>query len=212
MAFTTTYKTSRERIGQMRHRVIFYSPMISRTALGAEKITWATWVETWAKIEAGKTSEETEADRRTAFNTKRLIVRGKSVAGVTEKMVLFIDGDQYDIEGIQPYYDRPLGAYIEIIAKRKDKQISPVTPTWAVDSQFVEKDLAFTGTDWTIANGQLLDPGMVSEDDIHNRCYLYRSGLRQIYGVDFTIEPGNIIRFTLKCRNEVVLYQQFNPA
>lgn len=195
----------------MSDRLTFYTPLSERTVTGGEKITWVEWVTVWGMTENRRADENYEADRRAAFNTKTFTVRKQSLAGVNEKMILAYGGEQYDIESINPVQDGPPRAYFEITATRRDETVNPVE---FLENQmymaFAQKNTGFTGTDWTITAGTLPDTGAVSESDIHQRCYLFRSGLRQVYGVDFSIESGNVVRFVQKCRDEILLFHQYN--
>lgn len=207
----TTYRR-KERIGSMSDRIAFYTPVTERTVIGGEKITWLLWVTVWADVQNKKANEEYAADRRTAFNTKTFVARKQSLAGVNEKMILQYNSEQYDIEVIDPVQDGPSRSYYQIIATRRDETVTTVEFLEnSLYMAFAQKNTSFSGTDWTVTAGTLPDTGTISEEDIHQRCYLFRSGLRMVYGTDYTIEAGNVVRFTQKCRSEVLLFHQYNP-
>ena len=206
-----TYRQSKERIGRLNERATFYTAVRERTLTGGEVISWVEWVTVFAAVQNLRASEEYAADRRTAFNTKKIVVRKPSVDGVNEVMVLELNGEQFDIEAINTLEDAPRNHYLEITATRRTDTINPLLILNLVMA-FSQKNTAFTGEDWTIAAGTLPDPDDVAETDIHQRCHLYRSGLRQVYGTDFTIETGNVLAFTQKVLDEVLLYHQYNPV
>lgn len=194
----------------MSHWATFYTAVSERTATGGTVTNWVEWVTVFAAIENVRADEAYLADRKTAVNTKRLFCRAQSLDGVNEKMVLALDGEQYEIIAIQPHQDLPRNSYLEITATRRTDTINPLLILNLVMA-FSQKNTAFTGEDWTITAGTLPDPDDVAETDIHQRCHLYRSGLRQVYLTDFTI-AANVLEFTQKVRGEVLLYHQYNPA
>lgn len=212
MSFAPTYRQSRERIGRLNQKATFYTPVSERTATGGEKISWVEWTTIFTAIENNRASEDYAADRRTAFNTKRFTARKQSLDGVNEKMILAFAGEQYHIESIQPVNDQPVNSYLEITATRRDTTVSPVETLNGLFMGFAQKNASFTGTDWTITAGTMPDTEADTEADIHQRCYLFRSGLRQVYLTDFTIEAGNVIRFAQTVRGELILFHQYNTS
>jgi head-tail adaptor len=77
MSFNQKYSKGKSRIGRMNRRVKLFIPLSETTAMGGEKITYQEWIETWASVEnvAGNSTEEFAADRDTAFNSKKFIIR-----------------------------------------------------------------------------------------------------------------------------------------
>ncbi len=207
------YRQSKERIGRMRHRVEFHTPTRSRTALGGEVMAYALWTTTWAMVENVRATERVEDDRLTAFNTKRFICRADSLDGVSEVMKLKFGGEYYDITSVNEVVDDlPAGAYYEIVAERRQDDIREIDVLTGLMLDFAQKTNSFTGTDWQITAGTLPDTNTTTEEQIHQLCYLFRSGLRMVYGVDYTIQPGNVIRFTEKVRGENLLYHQYREV
>lgn len=178
--------------------------------MGGESIVWNEWLETWTAVENTAASEAFSADRETAFNSQKFIIRYRP--NLDEKMMVEFDGKQMDITAIRELIDTPTKHYSIILAtyrQQVETVLVNVAPT--LIHQFSQKSENFSGKNYPITNGTLYDPVLIdtTNEDIDNFCHLYRSGVRQLYPFNFTIVSGEIV-FKSKVRGETIFYQQFN--
>lgn len=92
----------RERIGQMRHRVVIQQYSAARNSHGEEILTWSTLATVWAEVlqTTGGSDEGEQAKRQTAKTAA--VFRMYYRAGLNEKMRLFWGGKVWNIRSIIP--------------------------------------------------------------------------------------------------------------
>jgi hypothetical protein len=212
-------KTSAERIGLLRDLVVVMTPVSTPTAHRGERIQYAAWRSLKMNLAPLRGSEGVEADRLTNFNTKNFTVRAMSVSGINEKSLLSYGGEYYDIERIDYLPDYPHKAYKVITATRRDTTVSAVefvsvdgeTPLYIAFSQTF---LSSTADYVTITAGTLLDTDDHTAAQINQLLYVFRGGLRLVYGDTgdggYTIDNAtNRITPNFSFTGETVLVHQF---
>jgi len=221
-AFPTYRQNKTERIGLLRERLRVYSPVSTPTAHRGERLQFALWKSTRGFMMPLRGSEDVEADRLTAFNTRQFVVRAGSVPGVNEKMLIenrAAEGEYFEVERIDNHPDLPLGSYKVITATRRDTTVSAVefvsvdgeTPLYIAFSQTF---LSSTADYVTITAGTLLDTDDHTAAQINQLLYVFRGGLRLVYGDTgdggYTIDNAtNRITPNFSFAGETVLVHQF---
>lgn len=66
------------RAGELRHRISLQSPSKTRSATGAEVITYATVATVWAKIETVRSDEIMDQQRAGATATHKMTIRHRT--------------------------------------------------------------------------------------------------------------------------------------
>jgi len=207
-----TYKAKGYKIGQLNRRLKLFIALSTKTALGGEAIDFQEWKETFTAIQhgGGKDVEDFAADREVGFDSKKFIIRYRPE--VTETMLLEFEGKQYDIISINEYLDTPKKHYQIIRATYREKPVQLLANLQPnLIHQFTQKISKASGTEVRISNGVLHSPGELGETSLDAYCHLYRSGVRALYNIDYTIEGSNLV-FVRKLRGETIFYQQFKVS
>lgn len=217
MSTQTTYNR-REKIGNLNQRVAIYTPTYQRNTIGGEKPKWVLWTTVFMSILPIKqgSSEQMITDQVTAVKKRQFRCRKLSANGLNETQILRIDGDDYDIDYIEPdpTENRPIFSIIHAIRKRQN--ITPVTVL--DDSLAMDYSQTFTNQSTNtllVTAGTLPDPGTQTADYFHQMVHVYRSGLRMVYGsttADGYSVSGNNLVFVQKLRSENVLLHQYQTA
>jgi SPP1 family predicted phage head-tail adaptor len=92
-------------IGKFNRRILIQKVAIVTGATGQPIEQWETYRQKWAKLSYEGGSEKFEADKETAINVVKFMIRYE--ATITEQMKVVYDSNDYDI------------LYIEEIGRRK---------------------------------------------------------------------------------------------
>lgn len=199
----------KNRIGRLNQRLKIHAYLSEQTSHGGEQITYTLWKETFAKVEQGGTNESFAADRETAFNSKKFIIRYLSCPQIDPKMIVEHDGFQYDITAITELLDTPNKHYRIINATRRDDNVVIAN---LLDNimihQFTQRNQNISGVNVPVTAGQLLNPIGLTDEVIDTRLRVYRSGLRMLYNLNYTIVNG-VIRLNQRLRKENVFIEQY---
>lgn len=194
----------------MREYVKVLIPLKEITALNGEVITWGEWIEDYAEVKAGSPTDESElSTRTTAVNSIQIRMRYRP--SVTEEMVIEWKGKQYDITAAHERLKDWRGNYLEIRATYREDNLSvEKVPGEFLIKEFHQLIENYEGTTWTITKGMV--PLNLLDENIHMTVFLYRSGIRLVYGIDFEYS-GQTIRFLkTRVRKEHLLYQQYKTV
>lgn len=209
---------AREKLGNMNRKVTIYTPTYQRNTLGGEKNAWTLWTTILVQVmpKAEGSNEQQIADQRVAVQSRKFRCRKLSANGLNETMILRIDGNDYDITYIEDDFYESRAHYTLITATRKTQNITPKTVL--DDSLAMGYSQTFsnvTSTTVLVTAGTLPDPGTETADHFHQMVYLFRSGIRMVYGntgSDGYSVSGNTITFVQKLRGENVLLHQYQTA
>lgn len=199
-----TYRSKGYRIGRMNRRLKIFLPLSETTEMGGEKITYTEWIETFAAVEnlTRNDQEDFAGSREVSFDSLKFILRFRRE--LHTKMLLEYDGKQLDITSINELLDTPSKHYSLIRATYKE---DPVTVLANVAPQlifsFSQKFSSASGDRVTITNGVL------QSESINDYLFVYRSGVRQFFPENFTIDNNDIVFKSPQLRSEIVFVQQF---
>lgn len=217
-----TYNTAKgaQRIGLLRDRLRILAPVSTPTAHRGERLQYVTWKETRGNMQPMRGTEQVEADRLAAFNTRQFVVRSGSVPGVNEKMLVedrSNEGVYFQIERIDDHPDLPNRAYKIITATRRDTNVQPVELIPGVYMDYSQTFQNVSAAFVTVTNGTLPDTTAKTANEINQLLAVYRGGLRLVYGDSsdngYTITTAtNRITPNLPFAGETVLVTQFMEA
>lgn len=84
--------------GELRQRIIIYTPLVTKDVIGGEIINKQLWNEVWAKVKP-----EAERQKYTGHigqEVKKLTIYMRYLAGLEAQMIVEFDGKDYEIQTI----------------------------------------------------------------------------------------------------------------
>jgi len=214
MVTKRTYQ--KDRIGTMSRKVSIYTPTYQRNVLGGEKPQWVLWVTVFMEAMRGGGGEKIIADKVTALNEKHFRCRTLSANGLNETMILRYGNEDHDITHIGEDYSDKRGHFTIITAERRKENITPIVfLAGNIAMDYSQTFANQTATTLTVTAGTLPDPGTKNADYFHQMVFVFRSGVRMIYGntgPDGYSVSGNDLVFVQKLRGENVLMHQYTTA
>lgn len=217
MSFATKYRTANERAGNLNRPIRIFTPVTTFTATGGDRVQWVEWRHCKANVRNLSGNEAVDADRPVAVNVKGFDVRRISASGVNETMLILLDGQYYDIRRIDPSTDAPR-QYIELVAERRDTSASPVQ--FLTNNLYMDYAQTFanvTADYVTVTAGTLPDTDEVAASTINQLLFVFRGGLRLVYGESgdggYTIvNATNRIVPNMELRGENLLVHQYSAT
>ena len=211
MSFDTTYQVKRLRAGSLTERVSIIVPTRTINALRGEEKSWSLLKSTWSHVEQKRSGsgEEMLGERLTAVQHTVFTIR--YLQALDEEMLINYRGQYFEIDQIAEPVNERRKSFLQVYAFNRREPVevigkSVITPgrdqPLAPAFSFVQT--AATGSDFDMS------PNTPSSDAAkkYNLLYIFRGGLRQMEGTDYSID-GTIIRFTKPLRGEALIIHQY---
>lgn len=196
----------RQLVGNMDRIIKFIAGQETRTETGGVDCTFVEFGKCYAAILPKSGGEAYIADQNTATETDQFRVRYQSADLVQEKMIIHYEGQQWDIERITEDHSQFRRAYKLITATRRDKLAIATELITPRPGEFQQRWDNASGDRLAVTDGILYDPLEYTELELDSRIWLFRSGVRMMYGIGYQIDVNiNEFVFTDRLRDEPVL-------